>query len=273
MTEKMKHSIRGGMSSFMKDGQVFVSDSAGCLRKALLRSKGIEEKHNAKTLKVFHLGALNEEIWKQWLTEAGRKFVEEKEFCEPVTEDSNFVGHSDFVVELEDGSYICYELKSVSSKNTYKKVFKENTPKISNLAQCVNYMVSQETVRGRLCYTSYIKAIEYKDFDIYDIGEINDLVYTALEAGEIETKIFEVEIKEDGKIYLDGVYSTFDVQHLMDHRRATADVLENNKVYQDRPQTLDSSDPCGFCPFSKVCNQNVSDTDRFLKLAQEAVKV
>lgn len=273
MTEQMKHSVRGGMSSFVKDGQVFVSDSAGCLRKALLRSKGIEEPIGAKTKKVFHLGAVNEEIWKTWLTEAGRKFVEEKEFCEIVTDDSNFVGHSDFVVEMEDGSHLCYELKSVSSKNTYKKIFKENKPKISNLAQCVNYMVSQETNRGRLCYTSYIAAIEYSEFDGYDLEEINDLVYSALEQGKIETKIFEVEIKEDGKVFLDGVYSEFDVQHVLDHRRATADVLENNKIYRDRPQTTDNSDPCHFCPFKVVCDKNITDTQEFLKLAKEAVKL
>lgn len=269
----MKHSVRGGMSSFYKDGWTFVSDSAGCLRKALLRSHGIEETHNAKTKKVFHLGAINEEIWKQWLTEAGRKFVEEKEFCEWVTDDSNFVGHSDFVVENNNGTHLCYELKSVSSKNTYKKVFKENSPKISNLAQCVNYMVSQETTQGRLCYTSYIAAIEYKDFDNYDIEEINDLVYTALESNQIETKIFEIEIKSNGQIFVDGIYSTFDVQHILDHRRETANVLENDKIYRDRPQTVDGSNPCGFCPFSKVCDQNVFDTGEFLKLAQEAVRV
>lgn len=271
MTE-MKRSIRGGMSGFVKDGQVVGSDANSCLRRTLLRDHGIEEKHtDAKTRNVFHLGALNETIFETWLIEAGKKFVKEKEFCEPVTEGSNFVGHEDFVAENPDGTFTCYELKSVSSPNTYKKIFKEGKPKISNLAQIVNYMVAQQTEYGKLCYTSYIKAIQYKEMGEVDQEEINNRVYEALESGEIETRIFEVNLREEGDIYVDGQPSGFNVTHTLEHRRLSAYVLENEKVWMDPPQSVDVNDPCTFCPFSRVCAKNVLDTDEFLTLCREVI--
>ena len=266
---------RGGNSGFFKDGMVFGSDAASCLRRSVLRHHKIEEPINAKTRKVFEIGAINEEYWDTLLSNQGVKFVKEKEFAEYITPDTSFCGHSDFVVEDELG-HIVYELKSVTSKNTYNKVFKKGEYKLTNLAQCVNYMVSQETNRGRLCYTSFIAAVEYKEIENYTMDEITEKINAAIAADQIETKVFEINVDDSGEVTVDGKKTDFNVLHTLEHRRKTAEALEQNRIFEGRPQSTEiGGNLCHFCPFSVVCNKLTLeiDSEDFIKQCKELMDV
>lgn len=259
--------VRGGMSGFVRNGVTWGSDPASCLRRALLRHHKIEEVPNEKSQKVFAIGHLNEELFERGLKERGVTYQKELELSEPVTEDSEFCGHSDYVVDEDFGKCV-YELKSVTSKNTYKKVFDKGEPKLSNLAQCINYMLSVESTRGRLVYTSYMDAIEYSDIDLYNKKDILDMCQDIVP----ESRVFEVEIDAEGKILVDKKEIDFTLQDVIEHRRASANVLEKNLVFPDRPQPSEMyNSVCAFCPFRSVCDEwdNTESTETFLNKCKE----
>lgn len=267
-----QYQVRGGNSGFLQNGVVITSDATSCLRRALLRHHKIEEPKNGKTQKVFGIGALNENWWENYFKQKNITYVKEKPFIEAVTALSDFCGHSDFVVEDPDIGTCVYELKSVTSQNTYNKVFKKSEYKLANLAQAVNYMVAQETDKGRLVYSSYIEAVEYKDLDMYSLEDIIEKIDLITP----EHKIFEINIKENGKIFIDGQFSSFSIQDVLAHRNETARLLELNQVAPDGPQNISSGmfdSPCGFCPFKVVCNKSVKSmsTEDFLTQCKEIV--
>lgn len=267
-----QYQVRGGNSGFLQNGIVITSDATSCLRRALLRHHKIEEPKNAKTQKVFGIGALNENWWEGYFKQNGLVYTKEKPFIEVVTPLSDFCGHSDFVVEDPNVGTCVYELKSVTSQNTYNKVFKKSEYKIANLAQAVNYMLAQETSYGRLVYSSYIEAVEYKNLDMYSMEDIIEMIDLIIP----EHKIFEIKIADDGKINVDGAFSSFYVKDILAHRNETARLLENNQVAPDGPQNISSGmfdSPCGFCPFKAVCNKSVKSmrTEDFLTQCKEIV--
>lgn len=265
-----KFGVRGGNSGFVKNGVVWGSDPGSCPRRILLRHHGIEEQPDEKSKKVFAIGHLNEELFEQELKQKKLAYDKELALCEPIFDDVDFHGHSDYVVTHPDIGKCVYELKSVTSKNTYKKIFEQSDPKLSNLAQCVNYMLSVETTRGRLRYSSFIEAIEYKDIDLYNIQDILDTCREIIP----EHKVFEIEIHPSGSITVDGEINDFSVTDILDHRRLSAEMLRKNTVFSDRPQPSELfNNVCGFCPFREVCEgwDGSRTTEQFLEQCKSAL--
>lgn len=254
MTREVKRwTVRGGNSAFFKDGNFYTYDSNGCPRSVLLRAHGIEEPvDDIRTQKTFSLGYLNEDLFV-------KNYVAHIPHCtdyaidEPVTEKINFEGHADVVTED-----LVFELKSVSSRNTWDRI-KKGKPKISNVAQCVNYMLSRQVQRGFLVYSlyAYVQGLELPDI------------------------FFEITIDNDGNILVNNKETGYHLDHIVQDRQQKARVLEDNTVFPKRPvsEPGDKS-PCFYCPFKSVCDQwdKAPDqkTEVFLRKAKEvtdAIKV
>jgi CRISPR/Cas system-associated exonuclease Cas4 (RecB family) len=250
MTREVKrYTVRGGNSAFFKDGKFHSHDQSGCPRQVLLRAHGIEAPvDDLRTQKTFNIGFLNEELFVKHYMQ-GLFTSTDHAINEPITEKVNFEGHADVVTED-----LVFELKSVTSKSTWEQVSK-GKPKLSNIAQCVNYMLSQRVQKGYLVYSlyAYVQGLELPDI------------------------FFEIFIDNDGNILLNGNQTGYSLTDIVSDRHTKAKVLENNEVYPERPvNPTGKQSPCFYCPFQSVCDkwdkatQNKS-TEKFLDRAKEIV--
>lgn len=245
-----KYQVRGGNSAFFKDGNFHAGDANGCPRSVLLRHHGVEMPvGDIRTQKTFNIGFMNEELFvKHYMKEIPH--LTDYEICEPITENTDFVGHSDVVTDK-----VVFELKSVSSRSTWDLVTKKNTPKLGNLAQTVNYMVSRETQQGYLVYSLY--------------------AYVAGLA--LPDKFFDVTIDNDGNVLVDSNQTGYTVEHIIADRQMKARVLENNEVFPVKPVNPTSSQsPCHYCPFQGLCDKwdkatKGKETEKFIAKAKEIV--
>lgn len=238
--------VRGGNSAFCVNGKFVSYDQSGCPRISLLRAHGIEEPvDDVRTQKTFNVGFLNEELFvKNYLPHIPH--CVDFEIDEPVTAKINFEGHADVVTDA-----LVFELKSVTSRNTWERV-RKGKPKVSNVAQCVNYMLSRKATRGYLVYSlyAYCQGLELPDI------------------------FFEIELDSDGNIMLNGKQTGYHIDHIVEDRQQKARVLEDNVVYESRPVAEEGDkSPCQWCPFSTVCDwwdkTKNGKTEDFLKKAKE----
>lgn len=258
-------SVRGGNSGFVRNGQQFASDANSCFRKILLRHHKIEEPIDEGTKNVFAVGFFNEELFKQTLIKEDLMFMADVELYEQVTKNVSLVGHADFVV-TEPLRSIVFELKSITSKNSHKNIIEKGKYKLTNLAQCVRYMLMQETPYGVLRYTSFLEAVEYRIVK----SQPWSVTEEKIKAIEPVSRCFEIFINNDGDILVDGKPSSFHVDDILTHTKLAAKFLESNTVSHGRPLDPSGSDTCQYCPFSKACDTfdttNIK-TEDFIKLA------
>lgn len=262
--------LRGGNSvGYIRNGVLFSDSSSGCLRRIFLRANGVEEtNHDKRTLNVFALGHYSEELFEETYLKGKFEYDKEKKVVVPLSDLVEFAGSSDYVVKD-----CVYELKSCTSSNTYKKVFKDGNWKQDNLVQLVNYMIALEIPVGKLCYTSFCDKMDYKDLAKYSEEEVLELARQSKK----ETKVFNVTITEEGKICVENVVVPLTVKDIMTFQEVAADVLGNQKVYLDRPSQEEASffSPCGYCPASSVCDSfeyNRFDSVEFINRCKEVFK-
>jgi hypothetical protein len=263
--------VRGANSGFIKNGQLWSTDSSGCLRVVLLRDHAIESPKDERALKVFQIGFHNEALFKTELEHWGVAHDADVAVDETLRSGVSFQGHMDFKVYAPGTKPTVYELKSVTSENTYKKVFVKGEYKYSNLAQLLRYMLASNLTNGVLRYTSFMEAVKYKEID----GLTWDEIAARLAKIQPESVEFKVEITDSGKIEVDGKEIIFDVFDALAHTEAAAYVLEKDAVFPDRPKDLRGDNPCHFCQFRNVCDRFDEShggvtTEQFLKLAKEA---
>jgi hypothetical protein len=245
MTKK-KLTVRGSNSAFFKDGKFHTDSQVGCPRITLLRRHGVEEPVlNIRTQKTFAIGHLNEELFiKHYLP---NEFVRrEGEVKVPITENIDFEGHID--VEIEG---MLFELKSVSSNNTWKLV-KDGGYKLANLAQAVNYMLARQLQKGYLVYSlyAYVAGIDLPDV------------------------FLEIDIDDDGSVLVNKKQTGYTLENIVLDRQAKASVLETDTVYPERPiNPGGDKSPCHYCPFKVTCDKfdkkEITDTHSFLNHARE----
>ena len=254
---------RGGNTFWMDNINEIHGGEQGCLRKILLRHHGIEPGTDTSSRYIFKVGDWVEGIVQKEIEMESPEMVlgDDVEVKEPITEGTEFCGHEDLVEYREDKPYRCIELKSCWSTNTLKKIFGEKKWKTGNMLQLMHYMLSFETVYGTLRYTSLIfHTFTYKGDRI------------KVRTGDYYE--FQVEIKEDGFFYVDGVKTIYDAAGFIRAREAAADILDNNKVHDKRPLDCDGWNSCNFCPFKSVCDiqEKWEDSEEFLKLCRDLVE-
>lgn len=209
--------IRGAHSGFMRDGYCHTDSAVSCGRVMRLRVESVEERHDAATLARFEIGKNNEYFFLQTLTEEYQHDVE------IITGD--FEGHADVVTDK-----CVYELKSVTSKNVWKKV-QQGKYKLSNLAQLVGYMITLNRPAGILVYTLYEdeNPISSVEFNITIVNE---------------------------QIFVNNKFIRYSVPDWRAHQLYLKNQLDSEYLDPDRPMNPDDSffTPCTWCKWNSVCD-------------------
>lgn len=255
------YEIRGGNSGFIKDYNVYDGDS-GCLRKVLLRHHKIEpptdgydpitQKELAKNRQdrlQYAIGYATEEIQSYILKTEGVKVTPNYKVKVPLTNKTIFHGTIDAIHNHPDGPV--YEFKTVNTLDRLKEVFPENgTFKWSHAAQLLTYMIATKRTKGEL---RYIVAFRPKSFKFRG----NPTVYKYNLA---DIKVFYFLLKKDGYVYsgtsINNLEKTeISVLDIMAHQNAKIKVLENNIVWENRPDFYKNElHGCFFCDLKPVCN-------------------
>jgi hypothetical protein len=250
-------SFRVGNSGFVKSGLPYSSYQEACLRLILLRAYEVQPTHDARTLKIFEVGKLNEQHFiNRYMQDT--KHTEEMELIQELIPGVTIGAHSDVVTDE-----MVYELKSATSKNTYKQVFEGNKPKLSNLTQLVNYLIILKRQKGMLVYTYYGDMKE--EIEPKDMIPVSDI-------------FFEITFSEEGQVLVNGedIYN-LNVRDVYNHTLLAAQYLKEDKVYPHRPASVElGGNPCHYCPFKKTCEQYdrfKAGTKAFVNLAKEHLEI
>lgn len=230
-------------------GQVYTKYDSGCLR-SILASQGL-----TKTIPKFYktLGDADEENFEKVIQSLNLKYQREKPIKRQLSETVQYSGRIDFEVETENGIVIVEKKATVSTSVRLQCIRKSNY-RSGNLAQLVSYLLHTELSFGTLRY------------DFYQQKEDGTLVST-------EHRTYEVEIKEDGRIFVDGLPSPFSAEDQVRHMVVATEALDKNEVKQRPKDWMEHwTSPCRFCKFSGTCDKydegSISDED-FVTLAQD----
>jgi hypothetical protein len=247
---------RASSSAFAWGSIVFTEYATGCLRKILIQSKGYSKDIDPKYGIV---GKINEDRHEARLIRErvpGETFVREARCQADLFKGVQLSGHADFVRYYGSDVLGVDELKSVTSKNTRRKI-RAGQYLTENLAQLCAYMSAFKTVSGRLIYTYY-----------EPVGD---------EWAPLEERIFAVHIDEFGRILVDSKPTKFTIHDLYAHQRAAALAIADNTVAL-RPHNWDAPfvSPCQFCAFKEACSaydsRVIEGADAFVSLAIESSK-
>lgn len=246
--------IRGGNAGLYRNGEFRSDTSNGCPRVIKLRAYDFQPAiTEAHTLKVFKVG----HIFEEWFATENPSLQAEQEVCFNIKEDVDFVGHVDFINE----DFI-YELKSVTSKNTYRDVFRKEKPKAQNLLQLATYMVALERDKGKLIYGSFIDTITYDQFKELGDDDFEEMCETLKPDDTIE---FLITIDEDGEFLCNGERTDIKVQDICAFWEAAADMLIDEDV-PAKPEKLNQKNyfgPCHFCEMKNICAGDYDSWDQF----------
>jgi PD-(D/E)XK nuclease superfamily len=246
--------IRGGNAGIFKNGEFRTDTSTGCPRVIKLRAhgfqSGIVEGSTAKVFKVGHL-------FEDWFAKENPGLKIEHPVTFQITEDVQFAGHIDFV-----GEEFIYELKSVTSKNTYRDVFKKKKPKDQNLIQLITYMVALERDKGKLIYGSFVNTITYDMFEEIGDDEFEEMCETLTPDDTIE---FFITITKDGDVLCDGKSTDISVTDICEFWNQAAAMVVDEEV-PAKPGKINEKNyfgPCHFCDMKNICASDYDSWDQF----------
>lgn len=250
--------IRGSSAGIFRNGE-FVSDAdTACPRRTILRHLNIQETISAFTKQIFAIGFKFEDHYGALVPDAAK---------EVAITTPNFSGHADAVTDD-----VVIETKSVSSKNTYKQVFKQGIVKSNHLIQLCHYLIQMERQKGRLVYGSYVsKTIDYSKLKAMHPDKIPALMENAVP----EIREFDVVIDDDGFIMVDGEpYQNLHVSEFLDFISELTALIEADELPpRVEPLTPNSwGDVCKWCPFNLVCDSNPATIEDFVEGAQEVLE-
>lgn len=238
--------IRGGHSAFSKQGENHSCDANGCYRIILLRSMGYKPKTDniQRQRMTFALGHANEEVVAGLLEDAGYTVEREREIHRTLSPEVEFTGHID-VTASKSGEVALYELKSVSSVNSYIKYIKKGNYKLNNLAQLVAYMLTDEKRLGYLVYSNFIYSPA--------ACEVSDKKKTLTKWDKIEPCIRKYKVEIDYKsIIVDGVaHEEYTTDNIVEHMLRSAQVVVDEEVSRIKP----GYEGCFFCELKQTCER------------------
>lgn len=246
--------IRGGNAGLFRNGEYRTDSNNGCPRMIKLRSYGFQAGvEDPATLKVFKLGHMFED----WFAVENPGLTREHCVKFNISQKVEFVGHVDFMSD----DYL-YELKSVTSKNTYREVFKKGKPKEQNLLQLITYMVALERDKGKLIYGSYTKKITYEQFEELGDDEFEEMCETLVPDDTIE---FHIHMCEDGHFYCNNVELDIHITDITEFWQEASLMILDEDV-PPKPTKLAEKNffgPCHFCPAKNICASDYDSWDQF----------
>lgn len=250
----MKYQIRGGNAGMFRNGEYRTDTHNGCPRTIKLRAFSFQTAiEDPKTYKVFKIGHLFED----WFAAENPGLIKEHCVQFNVTESVEFIGHIDFM----NDNYL-YELKSVTSKNTYREVFKKGKPKEQNLLQLITYMVALERDKGKLIYGSYVKKMPYEKFEEIGDDEFEELCETIVPDDTIE---FYIHMCENGNFYCNDEKIDIHVSDIVEFWNEAATMILDEDVPPKPEKLVDKNyfGPCHFCPAKNICASDYDSWDQF----------
>lgn len=237
-----------------RNGEYRTDTNSGCPRMVKLRSHGFQAAiEDPSTLKVFKVGHLFED----WFASENPGLTREHCVQFQINPSVEFVGHIDFMNE----DYL-YELKSVTSKNTYREVFKKGKPKDQNLLQLITYMVALERDKGKLIYGSFTKKITYEQFEEIGDDEFEELCETLVPDDTIE---FHIHMCENGHFYCNNVELDIHINDITEFWHEASLMILDEDV-PPKPAKLGEKNffgPCHFCPAKNICASDYDSWDQF----------
>lgn len=241
-------------SAFMLGDVVVTKYNSGCLRSILLRSRGVRDGEVAQISQ--DVGRVAEELHEAELWGEGLKYEREVPLTATLWNDVAYSGRADFVVDTVAGTEV-HEIKGHTSKNTRRDVIKKGIFNVTYLAQLVSYMFRVKTTEGKLVC------------GYFEEGENGAII-------RVDSRTFEVEIDDDGDVYVDDEPTGYNVSDLLAHQRAACFVISTGEI-GPRPanwnQKYDS--PCTYCPFKAACDAHdklpFPSTDEFVWAAENAM--
>lgn len=238
-------------SAFAINSAVYTDSPAGCLRNIVLQSEGISTPIQPERSLV---GAVHEHLYMRRLGDqlARREFNIEDATDKYVTRR----GRADF----QTVDQVIHECKATFSESIKRTVIGSGKPKLTHIAQLVNYLITEKLSRGRLFY------------GYYEEVEIDGEIYLKLKA----ERGFDVEVNDAGNILIDGAIYEHDVRDLIRHTVNAIEALKNIPAVPDRPINAFEpyASPCGYCAFKNVCNDY--DNDKridFFQAARQAARI
>lgn len=255
--------IRGGNAAIFRNGEFRTDSSSGCVRIAKLRSNDFQAAiDEPRTLKVFKIGHMFED-WFQYQSKTPLKKEEQVKF--EINKDVEFIGHIDYM----DDEFL-YELKSVTSKNTYRDVFKKKKPKMQNVLQLATYMVALERDKGKLIYGSFLKTVSYDQLEELGDDEFEDMCDT-LKPDELME--FNIHMCENGHFYCNNVEIGIHILDITEFWNEAAKLIINKDI-PPRPEKLDSKSffgPCDYCPLKDICANEYDSWDEFYQTVKNSI--
>lgn len=250
----MKLQIRGGNAAIYRNGEIRTDTSSGCPRMFKLRSIGFQPAINdPRTLKVFKLG----QMFEDWYGDNNPQLEKEREVRFEVNDDVEFIGHIDY----SDEEYL-YELKSVTSKNTFREVFKKKKPKMQNVLQLATYMVALERDKGKLIYGSFTNTLQYDMLEDLDDDKFEDICDTLKPDATME---FNITISDSGTFSCDGEEIDLHVSDIVEFWEAASQIILDDEV-PVKPEKINSKSffgPCDFCELKNICANEYDSWDEF----------
>lgn len=248
MTPK-KMKVYPSSSSFALPGGVITLYDSGCMRSILINSK--TRSNNFPPLYA-EIGQYHEDLFAAQLGNrlAKREFVVKSDILANV-ENS---GRLDF----QDIDGVIYETKASLSESFYYSVIRKGEYKLYHMAQLVTYMIALQQPKG-VIVCGY-----------YEQGS-GDVKFT--QSGYRE---FVVEIRDGGKIFVDGTDSGYTVKDQLRWQHLAANVLATDSI-GDRPVNAwePQGSPCRYCPMSSICDSydmGEISKDELVSQGIEAVK-
>lgn len=217
---------------------------------------------------TFGIGHTHEDIVVNNFLAKGYELEKEKDVTLQITSEVRLRGH----IDIYRADINCvYELKSVTSTDSFKKIWFYNTPKPENVIQCCTYMIMTETENGVLRYGSFLwhkffdledKTLDYlRNYQQYGV-EVKKDWKTKKECVAIRPtyKEFKIKFDEKGHIFINDKKFQYSAKDIERYYIEIADNLERG-ILGPQPENLDkqpggfSFSPCFSCEWKSICDR------------------
>jgi hypothetical protein len=228
----MTRYIRGGNTgTYDLETTRYITTANGCFRTILIREFADQAKPDRRSKYTWAIGTLSESLVVDEFRTMFSNVEADVEVQEMITENVGITGHIDAICDD-----VTYELKSISSVNSYKKIIQKGEYKPENVLQLVNYMLIREKCDGVLLYTS--------------------MLYPGVTGAHPgDQRAFAIKIDNEGGIWVDDELFKFGVKHILGHRQKAAELVDAKKIYAHRPESMDPVfHCCKGCNYAPACD-------------------
>lgn len=210
--------IRPSSAAWMMGKSVITDTPSGCLRYLVLKKE--HPKPDQIKPELQEMGEMGEKIYMKKLEETQPwPFHRELPFEVPI-EDGVIKGRIDFIT-YHDSFKVIHECKTSQSKDFNREVIGRGIPKSNHIAQVVMYLLSLYETRAKL---------------------------VALYYPTLKTRIFKIELMDNGMILVDNMPYLYTVSDQISHQLMSLEVQKSKELFE-RPL----GKACFYCIYKQEC--------------------